>query len=149
MSWQATIVIEPTLLAVRRTALVLKAAIADIGAPESRQELELAFVEACTNSARHGARGTGRGDIQVSIEIVASQVAIVIEDGGNPFNPFAEERVIDVNDIASLPCGGYGLALIRKICDSVEYQHTSRGNRLALTKLMTPAIPEKVAMGSE
>jgi len=148
MSWQATIVMEPSLLEVRRTTQALMGAIEDIGTETSRCELELAFVEACTNSAKHGSKGGGRRDIRVTLQIEDAFVEIAIEDGGEEFDPFEEERKIDLEDLASLPCGGYGLGLIRKICDSVDYTHNAFGNKLILRKRLTPASTERMAVRS-
>lgn len=145
MSWQVKVAMEPTLAAVRQAAGVFKAAVGDLGTPDVRQELELAFVEACTNSAVHGSNTSSSSTIRVTLEIESSNIEIVIEDDGKPFDPFKKDREINFDDISSLPCGGFGLSLIRRICDSVDYEHTGQGNRLTLRKSVNDPRATRVA----
>lgn len=134
MTLKVDIHIEPSLLAVRGAAAVFRAVIAELGSQEERQELELAFVEACTNSCKHGSRGNGRKDIHIGLEASPNSLSVLIEDGGHAFDPFKKERQIDFENIEGLPCGGYGLDLIRLVCDSVDYEHDATGNHLTLRK---------------
>ena len=149
MSWQVSLVMEPTLVSVRRAAVVFKAAIADFGTQETRQELELAFVEACTNSAVHGSSERSAPAIRVSLEIAPAEIEIVVEDSGQPFDPFKQERPIDFDDIESLPCGGFGLSLIRRICDKVDYEHNGQGNRLTLRKCLADSRASAHSTGGD
>ncbi len=147
MSWKVSIKMDPSLVAVRRAAHVFKAAIGDFGTHELRQELELAFVEACTNSAVHGPKGRGKPEILATITIDPAELEIVIQDGGKPFDPFQKERQLDLDDVGSLPCGGFGLSLIRRICDTVEYHHNEQGNLLRLRKSLSSSCDTSLALG--
>ena len=134
MSWTVSIAMDPSLSSVRKAASIFMEAIADMGAAGVRQELELAFVEACTNSAKHGSSGEEGDQIKVTLEIESSQVKVTLEDHGRPFDPAGQKPVIDAQRIESLPTGGMGLPLIQAIFDSVKYEPLPGKNRLVLVK---------------
>ncbi len=134
MSLTLSMAMDPSLSSVRKAASIFREAIADLGAAGVRQELELAFVEACTNSAKHGSSGKAGDQIKVTLEIQSSQVKVTLEDHGRPFDPAGQTCVIDAQRIEALPTGGMGLPLIRAIFDSVEYEPLPGRNRLVLVK---------------
>src|SRR5262245_46681521 len=134
MSWTLTIRTDSTLGAVRRAAAVFREAICGVGTSEARSELELAFVEACTNSAKHGSRGRADAVIFITTAACEARVGVVIEDGGRPFDAEKQATEVDTSDIASLPTGGMGLSLIREIFDVVKNEPVDGRNRLVLEK---------------
>lgn len=93
----------------------------------------LAFGEVFTNCVRH-AYGPGvSGRIDVSISAMPHEIRLSIQDYGKTMDP-ACVREPDL----SLPHeGGYGLFLIRTLCDEVEFEVPGGvGNRVTLRRTL-------------
>ena len=100
--------------------------------------VELAFVEALTNSILYGPPDTGQ-PISVFVDILDAQVAVEIEDGSPPmptlFDDAGAHRLeFDVKDIENLPEGGRGLSLIAISMDEVTFRVTDDRVRLRMVK---------------
>lgn len=94
--------------------------------------IELAMEEALVNIITHGYQNKKPEESMIHIECYAlsdSGVKIIIRDSGVPFNPVAAARVINEPTI-----GGYGIFLIFRMMDKVEYFHEDGMNVLHLTK---------------
>lgn len=123
-----------------------------------RRRLVLAIDEAAANVIEHAYRGPdGRGNptIEVTLDILLDRIVVRIADWGVPFDPVAdaaprEKPTIDEYDIQGLdilpgkprssshfPHHGFGLQIIQRIMDRIEYERTPEGeNLLTLTKRM-------------
>ncbi len=109
-------------------------ALTSLGAdPAVHDEIRLAVDEAVTNIITHGYAGPG----PVTFEIVADDqdLVVVINDEAPQFDP-TESADVDLTPPGERENpGGYGLFLIRKAVDSVEYRALPDGNELRLTRL--------------
>ena len=90
--------------------------------------IELAFVEALTNSILYGPPDMGT-PIAVFVEIFDTQIVVEIEDGSPPMptlfdNAGAHRLEFDIKDIENLPEGGRGLSLIAISMDEVTFRLT-------------------------
>jgi anti-sigma regulatory factor (Ser/Thr protein kinase) len=148
MSWTLSLVMEASLYEVRRAAAIFREAIAGTGTARLRQELELAFVEACTNSVKHGSRDRKDAAIRIAIEVDARAVKVVFEDDGEPFDPHKKAALVEARDIASLPTGGMGLTLICEIFDSVKNEPRDGKNRLVLEKRLAATAKPAATAGA-
>lgn len=98
------------------------------------QHLELAVDEACTNVVQHAYDGQG-GKIEITIELLAAGVQVVIRDWGATFDP----RTVPIPDVTAplqqRSPGGLGLFLMRQLMDQVDFQFDAeRGNTLTMMK---------------
>jgi serine/threonine-protein kinase RsbW len=98
-------------------------------------DLKLALTEATSNSVRHAYPGTD-GWVEISYELRADSLVIVVTDEGEGFDP-AEES--GNGDLENLTEGGLGIAIIRSIADEFELGRGpgGRGSRLRFAKTLS------------
>lgn len=82
--------------------------------------IELACSEACTNVVRH-AYGPGDATFSLHAELVQDTVILEIRDHGTWREPRENQ-------------GGWGLQLIREVCDAVEVERRADGTRLRMLR---------------
>ncbi|HEY3727938.1 MAG TPA: SpoIIE family protein phosphatase [Solirubrobacteraceae bacterium] len=88
--------------------------------PAAVGDLELACSEACTNSVRH-AYGPADATFSLHAELVGGAIVLEVRDQGN----WREQRGAQ---------GGWGLHLIRSICDTVEIQRKPDGTTVRMRR---------------
>lgn len=92
----------------------------------------LAIDEALSNVIEHANLKEQNPGIELSLEIGTDKIVAEIHDRGPPFDPTQPRQE---PDRFSLPRRGFGLYLIHKIVDEIEYERTGDGqNILTLTK---------------
>lgn len=100
---------------------------------KTTEEILLAVDEALTNVIRHAYQGKP-GKITVSVTATDSKVEIVLEDGGQKFDP----TQVPPPELPRHKPGGLGVHFIRTIMDQMIYDDRgSAGNRLRLIKHKT------------
>lgn len=102
--------------------------------------VELAVVEAVNNSIIHAYHSKAGNPVDVTFEYHADCLSIQIKDYGEPMPKSVAVRLtgrevkknLDVpkND---LPESGWGIELLKAICDKVSYQSLSSGNTISLS----------------
>ncbi|MBN8524291.1 MAG: ATP-binding protein [Planctomycetes bacterium] len=121
-----------------RVRAEVTAAIKAGGFPEVyTNRILIAVDEAVTNIIEHGYEGTatGKGHIDVVMEVEPETFTISIIDEGETFDPRSMTDVDIERHVAAGRSGGLGVFLIRKIMDVVDYHHeTGRHNRLTMVK---------------
>ena len=100
---------------------------------QSCYDMKLAIDEACTNVITHGYAGMNPGSIMLELDLRPTRVIMTLTDFGHPFEPYEPEKP----DLSGELAGGFGLYLIYRVMDAVDYQTTEEGNRLILTKQLT------------
>jgi serine/threonine-protein kinase RsbW len=98
--------------------------------------VQMAVDEACSNVMEHayGPDGQGKIDLTCCIEDQGDLV-ISIHDNGEPFDPSAVPEPPIGTDLESLPEGGLGLYLMRRLMDQVTFQFDEQnGNVLTMVK---------------
>jgi len=121
-------------------ARAVRALCQDLLDPEEQDAVELSLVEAINNVIKHGYHGERGKDVQVSVGLQTDQVVIDIIDHAPPMAPevlenaSADPFTFDETDLADIPEGGMGLALIRMNMDEVEYVSNGSENRLRMVK---------------
>lgn len=97
--------------------------------------VETAVDEACSNIIEHAYGGEGIGDIEITYQINAKGLTIILRDFGKPFDPSeipAPELTVPLEKRKS---HGLGLFFIRKIMDEVHFDFSSEnGNVLTMVK---------------
>ena len=119
----------------------VRATLPDWLADAERDAIELALTEALTNIVQHGYGGGA--DAQVRLRVLERPGALEIEltDEGRPIPPGLLEAAdaattfaFDPTDLAALPEGGMGLALIKSAFHEVRYASHGGVNRLSLVR---------------
>ena len=95
-----------------------------------RTQLTLAVHELCMNIVQHAYEGE-TGSIQVDAETDAQRIQFVIQDTASIAY---EESPVVAPDPLSLPEHGWGMVILERVMDSVDYQRAEHGNRWHLTK---------------
>ena len=111
------------------------------------QALQLAVDEACANVIEHAYGGKESNTIDVDVVVKADRLVVRIRDEGLPFID-AEYREPDIFEYASRKkSGGFGVHLMRKLADQVEYTTRGSSNVCCLTIYRDaeekPAAPER------
>lgn len=95
---------------------------------------KLVVDEACTNIIRHGYRDVKGGEIVLKAIIRRQSLTIAILDQGTSYDP-RQANTPDLDKYIQIgKKGGLGILMMRKLMDDVQYNITSRGNELRLTK---------------
>jgi serine/threonine-protein kinase RsbW len=132
--------IDSDLGSVATAARGVRAACAGMLAVDTIDEIEIAVAEAINNVITHGYAGKHGQDIALQLCLGPEEVVIEIIDHAVPIPEgllagiAADPFQFDAVDVASLPEGGRGLALIRLTMDGVAYSSEAGENRLRLTK---------------
>ena len=97
-------------------------------------DIRLAVDEACTNIIKHAYELCKDREIRVYIEVYPREMVFSIIDNGKPFDP-ANYPVPSLQEqLQQKKRGGYGLMLMRRLMDRVEYHKTNSHNELRMTK---------------
>jgi serine/threonine-protein kinase RsbW len=100
--------------------------------------INLALEEMVTNIIKYGYDEPGRHKIEVTLDVGAKEVALVIVDDGHGFNPVLQERKEPAGD---LEIGGWGIPLIKKLLHSMDYRREGGRNILEIKTLRQSAAP--------
>lgn len=107
-------------------------------------KIEMAVTEACENVVEHAYAPALQWrwrqpdpEIRIDIHTDGERLIIEINDHGQRFD-FAQYNPPDINDqIAKTKGGGYGIAIIRKFMDEVQYNSNDQtGNTLRMVKYL-------------
>ena len=82
--------------------------------------LTVAVAEVFTNIVRHARGLPADAQVRLSAHCTASTLVLQVQHPGEAFTP--PEQPEDT-DFAAFPEGGFGLTIIHKACDRVEYLH--------------------------
>ncbi len=85
------------------------------------QNIVLAVDEACTNSIKHGYSNDPNQTIKVEVSQTPLYFEVRIYDKGKTFNPDAIEEPDVKKNIQRHERGGFGLYLMKKLMDKVEF----------------------------
>ena len=97
-------------------------------------EVRLAVDEACANAIEHAYGGRETGEVEVAIEREPGRFTVIIRHTGVPFNP-ATYRPPDINrSIQERRKGGFGVALMHRLVDTVEYRQDGGTSEVYLVK---------------
>jgi serine/threonine-protein kinase RsbW len=93
-------------------------------------EVELAVSEGCTNAIQHAASNGASARVIVRFEVHETHLVVEISDQGAGFDL---EKVREP-EFEQHPEGGYGLYIIRKMMDEVQYARDGELNTLTMKK---------------
>lgn len=102
--------------------------------------VELAVVEAVNNSIEHAYQSETGNSVDVAFEYDAECLSIKISDYGIPMpKNVAGTLKSEVSmppyevDVDRLPISGWGMQLLKTVCDDVSYQRSKSCNTLSLS----------------
>ncbi|MBK0392352.1 ATP-binding protein [Ramlibacter algicola] len=138
---EAELRVPSTLEAVAQATQQLRALLPDWLSGSEADAIELAIAEALTNVVQHGYAGQPGHEIRLRVRERDAAVEIDLWDQGRPI-PRERLRNADANttfqfdptDLAGLPEGGMGLALIKSAFHEVRYGSRDGTNRLHLVR---------------
>ena len=97
--------------------------------------LQLAADEACSNVIEHAYEGISGGEVEISCDVQADQITIVIHDHGKLFDMTQVRRPNLGKELGEREVGGLGVYLINKLMDEVRFVSSKEtGNYLTMIK---------------
>lgn len=107
----------------------------ECGLPEDVVDrFRLAVDEACTNVIEHAYFGDASKEIGITITATPDRFTVVIRDEGQSFQPQKYQSPNLVDLVHQRRDGGFGVHLMRRLMDRVEYRRRGAYNEVALTK---------------
>ena len=104
-------------------------------------EVRLAVIEACINAFEH----SNSPDRHVYLTFVAEEdkLLVIVRDFGKGFDPTAVDpsRTRIKEKLTGLQSRGWGLVLIKRLMDQVEFYDIAPGTELRMTKYLTGTAP--------
>lgn len=98
------------------------------------EELRLAIDEACSNVIKHAYENDDSQKMEIRMGKTDGEIWITITDQGRPFDPATYTDPDLMEHIKGKKRGGFGIYLIRKFMDKVEYSHDGVSNELRMIK---------------
>ena len=106
---------------------------------KAMSEVRLAVIEACINAFEH----SGSPDRRVYLTFVVEEdkLVVVVRDFGKGFDPTTVDPPRIQEKLKELRKRGWGLMLIKRLMDKVEFYDISPGTELRMTKYLTSSTP--------
>lgn len=95
---------------------------------------QVALDEILSNTVRSGFPPGRAGHIDIRFDLADGALDLLIVDDGIPFDPLGRADPDTGAPLEARPVGGLGIYLVRRLMDSVEYEHRDGKNRLRLRK---------------
>ena len=94
--------------------------------------VNLALEEMVTNIINYGYDAPGRHKIEVTLEVGAKEVALVIIDDGHDFNPILHQGKKPADKPEDRAIGGWGIQLMIKLLDGMDHRREEGRNILEI-----------------
>ncbi|GAB6054792.1 hypothetical protein JCM15415_01080 [Methanobacterium movens] len=104
--------------------------------PSKKLELELALEEVYVNIVRYAYQDEGKIQIKSQLKENPLQITIQFIDQGIPYNPLENKDPERSLKIENKKKGGWGIYLIKKFMDQVDYAYRNGCNILTLQKTL-------------
>lgn len=101
---------------------------------EAVQQLKIAVDEACTNVIEHAYGGDANQAIDIAVIIQNDRFTIRIRDEGRAFDPSAYHEPNIFEFAKRRRAGGFGVHIMHRLMDHVEYRQRGKVNECCLTK---------------
>ncbi len=102
--------------------------------PEAIEQVRLAVDEACTNVIKHAYQFDKSKKIDISVGKKNQEMWVSITDEGISFDPSKYVEPDLEKRIKERKRGGFGIYLIKKFMDKVEYKKSGSTNELKMSK---------------
>jgi len=101
------------------------------------EQIKMAVDEACTNVIEHSYEGKTEQKVDISVKIDSEKLVVIIRDTGREFDRKAYKEPDLIHFAKTKKSGGFGVHIMRKLMDDVEYRHRAGVNECCLTKYRT------------
>lgn len=101
---------------------------------EAIEQLKIAVDEACTNVIKHAYRGEAVHEIDIAVLVKPDRFTVRIRDQGRAFQPACYEEPNIFKAVQRRRAGGFGVHIMRRLMDQVEYRTYGETNEVSLTK---------------
>lgn len=98
------------------------------------EEVRLAVDEACTNVIKHAYQYDSEQKLDITVGKNKSEMWVSVTDEGISFDPKKYTEPDLAKRIKQKRPGGFGIYLIKKFMDKVEYKHLGSVNELRMSK---------------
>ena len=98
------------------------------------EQLKIAVDEACTNVIEHAYNGEGEHQIDIAIIVKPDRLVVRIRDEGEAFNPDSYEEPNIFEFAKRHKKGGFGVHIMRRLMDQVEYRTRGKFNECCMVK---------------
>ena len=102
--------------------------------------LALALEECGSNIVNHALQGDAQKQFRVTLAHDPDAFVIELRDSGPEFDPTAARARASEHDTP----GGWGIELVRRYIDDIQYTRSSGENVLRLTKRLHPVDPSPI-----
>ncbi len=146
-SGKITLTIESDLAQVQHVGEAVRCLCSHLSLAEVKpSSVEMAVVEAINNSIEHAYASQAGNEIEVAFEYSNDVLNIVISDSGVPMPEnvsglFRKSEIAMPSSAVELEClpeSGWGMQLLKTVCDDIEYQRLDNANRLCLSFKLSP-----------
>jgi anti-sigma regulatory factor (Ser/Thr protein kinase) len=132
---ELTLQIKTTFAAVHSANEAASQWLAERHAPGNIQYLaNLVIEELVTNCIKYGYEDHGEHDVEVRVQLSANELAVIVTDDGNPFNPLELPAPDLQAPVADRPIGGLGIHLLRQMSDRMDYVRADGKNQVTVRK---------------
>ena len=100
---------------------------------KAQMQIEVALEELFVNIA-HYAYPDGKGNAEISVNIMPGCVEITLTDSGIPYDPLAKPDPDVTLTAQERKIGGLGIFMSKKLMDDLSYQYIDNKNNLTITK---------------
>ena len=98
------------------------------------EQLKMAVDEACTNVIEHAYQGEAEHPIDIAVIVKPDRLTVRIRDEGQGFNPASYAEPDLLKSAKARRAGGFGVHIMKRLMDHVEYRTRGRTNECCLTK---------------
>ncbi len=98
------------------------------------EQFKIAVDEACTNIIEHAYKGNEDHHIDITIIIDTDRFTVRIRDEGESFDPTSYKEPNLMELAKKRRAGGFGVHIMRRLMDRVEYRTRGNVNEVRLTK---------------
>lgn len=98
------------------------------------EQLKMAVDEACANVIEHAYKGESEHPIDIAVIVKPDKFTVRIRDEGEGFNPQAYNEPDLMRMARTRRAGGFGVHIMRRLMDHVEYRKRGTMNECRLTK---------------
>lgn len=101
---------------------------------EAVEAVRLAVDEACANAIKHAYAGRDDGVVTVETQRRSGRFLVIVRHTGLPFDPEGYHPVPLREAVRERRRGGFGVALMSRLVDHVEYRQRGEVSEVRLTK---------------
>ncbi len=96
--------------------------------------VNLGLEEVTSNIIKYGYDDEGEHWIEITLDLTASELRIVVADDGRAFNPLDHPEPDPTRSLDEREPGGLGVYFFRRIFEDVQYRREAQRNLLTLRK---------------